>query len=450
MTIKALDSEYNIIQKNIKIKQGSIALKNATQFTTNKSRPLHKWFHFKEGFSADLLSAAKVKTDFLMKEDTVFIDPFCGSGTTLVAGDINYHWRSNRIGFEVNPFIAFVADLKVQWRKYDPQRFRIAIDKILEKPLDENRRTDTWPNLSTLKNDDIFMSSKISSLLDALDRVHSVATPERDLLLLGIATAAEQLGFYRKDGRALRIIKEREELDRRRELSPSDVLHSVFSTYEADLWNLQALKNNKIGYGKVILGDGRKMDFPENVCVRPGDVSLMAYSPPYLNHIDYTEVYKVELWLLGYIKSREEMRTLREKTLRSHASIIFDEQSIDLPEKVKNIIEIASKEITSTGNQWHKRFPATASGYFQDIKKTLEKQYLYLKGGSQAICVVANSSHGSGEHRIPIAVDLLIACIAEEIGFSVDKILIARQMSRRDHLNKYLRESVLILRKPIS
>ncbi|MDP1363097.1 DNA methylase N-4/N-6, partial [Klebsiella variicola] len=48
---------------------------------------------------------------------------------------------------------------------------------------------------------------------------------------------------------------------------------------------------------------------------------LIVFSPPYPNSFDYTDIYNVELWVLGYIGSSADNLTLRNQTLRSHVQI---------------------------------------------------------------------------------------------------------------------------------
>jgi hypothetical protein len=57
--------------------------------------------------------------------------------------------------------------------------------------------------------------------------------------------------------------------------------------------------------------EDRTPAFPDNWA----DLSL--FSPPYLNLIDYTELYKIELWLMGHIADQAEFRKVRLGTLRS-------------------------------------------------------------------------------------------------------------------------------------
>ena len=48
---------------------------------------------------------------------------------------------------------------------------------------------------------------------------------------------------------------------------------------------------------------------------------LAVFSPPYPNSFDYTDVYNIELWTLGYLTDNESNRTLRISTFCSHVQI---------------------------------------------------------------------------------------------------------------------------------
>ena len=444
-----IEKSYDAIQRQFNVQLGAIELARATQFYTNRDRPVHRWFHFKEGFAADLLTALQVDTSRLGNEDTFFLDPFCGSGTSLLAGDLQYGWRAQRIGLDINPFLCFVARTKANWRKYDPNQFNRLVGEFLAEPLRRDLSPKIWPALSTFHNPEMFSSHRVSALVDAVARIGKIPEAERDLLLLGVAAAAEKLGFYRKDGRGLRLLRTVGELQQRKYVRVESVLRNIWATYESDLRSLQAQPIPLIENCTVLCSDGCRIDLEAQMPVNPGQASLIAYSPPYLNHIDYTEVYKIELWLLGFVTNRKEMLELRKRTLRSHASTSFKSTGKFLPKNVRSIVEIAASEIAASGTAWHQRFQDTAFGYFEDMHQSFSRQFELLRPGCQAICIVANSAHGSGDSRIPIATDLLLAVIAADIGFEVEKLIIARQMRRRDHLNRFLRETVIVLKRPV-
>jgi hypothetical protein len=87
-------------------------------------------------------------------------------------------------------------------------------------------------------------------------------------------------------------------------------------------------------------------------------------------------------------------------------------------------------------------------GYFDDMYGALTDQYRLLRPGGWSFCVVGNSLHGSAE-KVLVASDLIIASIAELVGFTVKGIDVARHLKRRTDDSRRLRESVIVLQKPL-
>ena len=81
-----------------------------TTFKHNQQKPIHRWFSYVEGFSGDFVQ--KTFEDFKIKPDSVVLDPFSGSGTTLtessLAGIQSY-------GYDINPFLTYVSKIKTNF-----------------------------------------------------------------------------------------------------------------------------------------------------------------------------------------------------------------------------------------------------------------------------------------------------------------------------------------------
>lgn len=447
--LEHLQSLYDSIENRYPISAGSPALAEAVHFQSNRDRPIHRWFHFKEGFSADLFRALGINADILDSQDSIFIDPFCGCGTTLLAGDLECQWQAHRIGFEINPFLAFVAATKANWRDFDPDDLTQTAENILSVPLCNDFSHMDRPELSTFHRSELIDPGRLSELLDSVQRIQLLNIPERDLLLLGVAATIERVSFYRKDGRALRILRSPKHLYERNSRTVTESLRQIWSLFASDL---RALSGGHLrrpaGRATILQDDGRLMPHTGTLGVGQGDVDLMLYSPPYLNHIDYTEVYKAELWLLGFVRTRQQMLSLRKQTFRSHASVRVDHANPNLSDNLARAVDAATKAIIISKDSWHQNFGRLCLAYLADMQSALHRQYALLRPGSQSICIVANSAHGSKQSRIPVATDLFVASLAETVGFHVEQILIARQLRRRDHLNRFLRESAIVLRRP--
>lgn len=88
--------------------------KNSTTFSGNMSLPVHKWYRYSAGFSARWAEETVVK---YAKESGSFsdfkvLDPFAGSGTTLLSCDAA---GIKSYGYESHPFIAEIAQSKLLW-----------------------------------------------------------------------------------------------------------------------------------------------------------------------------------------------------------------------------------------------------------------------------------------------------------------------------------------------
>jgi len=95
--------------------------------------------------------------------------------------------------------------------------------------------------------------------------------------------------------------------------------------------------------------------------LRDDSIDIVITSPPYLNSRDYADIYRLELWVLGYLSTFEEERKLRRSAFRSHVQIVCgDCEYPKVPE-----LESFMKHINSLNGQlWNKNIPNMIKGYF--------------------------------------------------------------------------------------
>jgi DNA modification methylase len=203
---------------------------------------------------------------------------------------------------------------------------------------------------------------------------------------------------------------------------------------------------------RAFLGDGRSLNFSHQPSSDIGDFDLIFYSPPYLNNIDYTEVYKLELWLCGFINNYEEFRSQRYKTLRSHPSVRFpDPIKIDADKEMSNVLSVMDILVKALPKDKNLKWRTDLfRGYFDDIYQSLKQQINVLRPGGWIFCTVGNSLHGPRDNRdarVPVAADLIIALIAKTLGLDVKAIEVARFLTRRTPNRGFMRESVIVMRK---
>lgn len=402
----------------------------------NSELPVHRWFRFKESFSADLLKELLELIPYEFGRRVQLLDPFCGVATSLLASQemASSGIDITAIGIERNPFVAFAARTKTNWSNIDTNSL-IRIGRTCEKK--SRGANPSIPPLSSLTSGRCvsrYMSKRIVAIADSVRRHGTSAT--HDAVLLGLASAIEAVSYIRKDGRALRIV------DKKKVELPA-LLDEVWSAMAADAKLLQqCLPSPRVP--KVVLGDGRR---PLQYGIAPRSIDLIITSPPYPNNIDYTEVYKLELWLLGLVCSQDDFLSLRKSTFRSHPTCNTPEDVRKFDAAIrrgylKTILAPIVERVQDIKEPWRKR---VLLGYFSDIWISLEQQRKCLRKGGYSVIVVGNSLHGSAVSPYLIPSDIVIAQIAERMGFNVRDIIISRPLKRRLSGNHFLRESIVIL-----
>lgn len=416
----------------------------------NKSLPIHRWYSLKESYSAALPGWACewMRNHYKHKSSNV-LDPFIGGGTTGVALSCQ---GIKVTGVEYNPFIRFVAAAKASINQVSVNEFVKAIEFLERQPLAPSEKT--LPDLSTLHDRTYSTEDDVRLIMAARERVLQVDVSEniRCLLLLGVAGAIESVFALRKDGRALRyvpalatrgnrvhdvlsacwraILQDVEKYKRSQEGHAEAQAHPMFDVYAGTALNLRALHTP---FGEQAELDDELFD-------------TIMYSPPYLNNFDYSEIYKLELWLLGFVEQYSEWSALRQGTLHSHPSISFpptnylngDSRTADL---AKQVAAMSESESLQQGEGYMR---PVVRGYFDHMYQALKEQWRVMKPGGVLMYVVANSRH----HYLPIATDVVIGEIARCIGFQACDLVVLRHRNGRTRQKLFLRESAVFLQKP--
>lgn len=375
----------------------------------NAELPRHRWYRFKEGFSAGLVENF-VREYLPDNRSGRLLDPFLGSGTTAVEGARLGHIID---GIETNPFMAFMAEVKTRdySRAGDIEgaalrclqlRARSSTFKIPDDTtLVERKGLDKW-----ILNRSV--ARRFEQLRTAISEVEPVRV--RDLLFFALLSSIEDAANAKKDGKCWRYKSNWQGL-----ALNGQTLDEAFATqvirFSEDITANPRLK----GSANVIRGDARVMvGLKSNALQYDGVLT----SPPYLNSFDYTDIYRPEMLLMQAASNATGLRKLRFKTLRSHVQVAWKSSApLDCPLLHKKIREIDSAGL------WSGRIPDMINAYFVDLDLVVEQCALRLKPGATAGFVVADSAYCG----VVIPVDLILSEIFERRGFTVKKISLFRQ-----------------------
>jgi hypothetical protein len=437
--MSSLETHYAALERRFPVEHddsyGTLVVPNG-----NAAHPVHRWFHLKESFSSEIFERVLEDAGLSRRRKLTFLDPYAGVGTSLVSA---LEWASQAksrtvraVGIEQNPFLQMVAASKVRTMTRGASDFAAFRKRVLEAHRRGRFSPAPAPALSTFANTTYFRAGDLTELLRlkaAIDGVDG-SNASKTLARICLAACIEPTSGLRRDGRALRHEPQKLRLQ---------------PTTEFDRRTAQVVEDLAVrakgSSGIVVRGDGRQ---PAEQ-LRDVSADLVLFSPPYPNNIDYTEVYKLENWFLGFISSAPEFREQRLRTIRSHPSVLFPAEyaisdngfSAEFSRLVGPILDAVPN-----GRYEHQR-RRLVRGYFDDMLATLVRLRPLVASNGRVVYVVGNSAHGHGTDEFVIAADTVIAALAEAAGYAVERIIVARHPTRRKAGSALLRESVVFLRK---
>lgn len=398
--------------------------KPLVNFSQNRSLPIHSWFDYKQGYSPELIQ--KLVEDLGVPREGLILDPFNGVGTTLLAADA---MGIGSFGFDVNPVAVLASQVKN--RKYSKKEL-LQLQELL---ADFNQIKPTAvesPKYKSLPR--IYSQEELKDLLVIRAFVDSQSKEWiNKFFLLAFISIVEPVSNRIKDGNGIKIAKNKKRV--------GDIF-GLFSTKASQMIaDLEVAK--PAGLGTTIFGS----ILDDNVFEKISDLKFNAaiFSPPYANCFDYLEVYKMEMWMGGFVSEYSDFAKYRNASVRSHVNSSFSKEIRNVNEDVA----LVSSALTGV-TLWNKNIPSMVSGYFDDMTGILKRTFQVLNPGGVSAIVVANSSY----QGLIVPTDLLLAKIAQEVGFKVERIIKARairgssqHMARQTMFQGLMRESIIILSK---
>jgi hypothetical protein len=400
-------------------------------------KPRHRWFFVKEAFSPVIVESAMESAG--CKAGDVVLDPFCGSGTSLLAAAGK---KAATIGCEVNPFLAFVTRTKLNTatgkclRKH-ANEVKTAAARGHHSPL-EGLSTFTP---STERQKWLFNTAVVRSFEGGWQATADVPQAPRDLLRLALIGAAMDCCNATQDGKCLRYRRDWEDQNLGKEQFLASFTNRL-DQMETDLDFYPVLSDSST----VIQGDCRQRLKTEHL----DRFRLCITSPPYLNSFDYSDIYRPELFLGKFVNSTAELRRLRLRTLRSHVQVRWPNPTDTQfgPLYANSMATLLERQ----ESLWDQRLPTMVQAYFEDIKTVLEQLRAHAAKEAHLWIVVSTSAYAGVE----IPVDLIIADIAGKLDWRLQEIGVLRSLrSSGQHFKTVqgeaksllqLRESVIVLK----
>lgn len=356
-----------------------------------------RWYNFKEAFSPAFVADVVSSLGF---RPTSCLDPFCGSGTTALTCQF---LGISPTTIEVNPFVADVAEAKLSTYSIESL---IATRGSLAGFVRRSRRTSAaaFPGAPAsfvepgLDGRWIFASEVAQRLLVYRNAIERLRKPrEKRLLRILLGSILIPLSNVVISGKGRRYRSE----SAMNRVSPSDVDRFFEDAFQRALFDIARFRARKCLDYRLIRGDARKR------LADCAETDLILFSPPYPNSFDYTDIYNVELWALGYLRSRANNRDLREKTLRSHVQIKRDFSTCDLDSaSLDRTTNLLRREGTP---MWNRNIPDMIRAYFSDMVVVLEQARRLLSDRGRIVMVVGDSRYAGVKIDVARIITELVA-----------------------------------------
>jgi SAM-dependent methyltransferase len=421
-----------------------------------EDRAAHDWYRFVLSYPAHLVRHYLQR--FGATGRSRVLDPFCGTGTTVVECK---KLGVPSVGVEANPVAAFAARVKVDWNPSPAGLARHA--RAIAAAADRELRAQGTPDeggaapsggapararegpLRRLspEAEKLLLARSISPLplhktLVLLDAIRGRREgPYQPHELLALAKAAvfdiSNLHFGPEVGVG----------------PPKDdaaVVSSWLREALAMADDLRELRPRRRTEAVVHLADARQL----RALLPPESVDAVITSPPYPNEKDYTRTTRLESVLLGFLHDQEELRALKRTLVRSNTRGVYkgDDDHLlvaehDAIERIAAAIEARRIELRKTSG-FERLYARVTRLYFGGMARHLADLRAILRPGARLAYVVGDQA---SYLRVMIRTGELLEGVAASLGYEVlPRDLFRTRLATATRAQ--LREEVVLLRWP--
>lgn len=445
--------------KPLQLRSGAI---NAVQ---KEDLPVHGWYRFVLSYPPHLVR--QYLTAFGLGPGDVVLDPFCGTGTTLVEAKKR---GIPSIGCDAHPFAALVSRVKTNW-SVPPPLLRDTLKRILRR----TRRIASEHGLHELSLDAMMLQDESHEVRNGFR-----LTEEEERLL--------PTGFLSQ--RPLqRLLILRDEIERQTEGEPPEIA----DFFRLVLSHVIANGAGNFAFGPEIYRTKPKPDYdvlghfarhadlmiaeltiagakpsaktPSRVLEIdarelqsvPDGIAAVITSPPYPNEKDYTRTTRVESILLRLVTDKPGLREMKESLLRSNTRNIFvsdtDGDEVRSFASIRSICEaIERRRIElSKDSGFERLYHKVVSHYFGGMRRHLRALRPKLRAKARLAYVVGDQLSFL---LVPIATASLLSEVAAAEGYRTvgcelwrERVGTKVRNSLTNEKTVRVREEVLLLEK---
>ncbi len=276
-------------------------------FGRNMGLPVHGWFRFPAGFSAEWVTSVVLSSKDKIGSHAL-LDPFAGVGTAVLSGE---EGGVKSFGIEAQPFTARVSQTKLLWHD-DVRDFSEMAQAVVTMAQADTRAVPEYPPLirKCYTEGTVRDLHRLLSAWRELDD-DSPAAKLTWLAIVSILRACSSAGTA-----PWQYILPRK--SKAKVLQPYGAFGLQLQRMLTDMMICQ--QAGHLPQGKIIQEDARTC-----ASISDDSIGLVITSPPYANNYDYADATRLEMTFLGEVRGWGDLHeSARRPLIRScsqHVSI---------------------------------------------------------------------------------------------------------------------------------
>lgn len=368
-------------------------------------------------------------------ENSVVLDNFSGSGTTLV--ECLLLNRKKAIGIELNPFACFMA--KVKTTPIEPNKLREYFLEIVSNYTNKNMQYDeqVFYNINFwFKKETIRQLSKLKAAILKIDEENI-----KNFFLLSLSEVIRRVSLTNHN--SFKLCRDKNKITENFNPNVLEEFRKV-SSRNINLMSqfFDKAKNSKTEI-KIILGDSRIKQQE----IEDDSVDFILTSPPYGDSRTTVAYGQFSRLSWQWINDDNKIYSLDEDLLGGKNNVDFNNEII----KYSPILKEQLEEINAKSNERAK----DVLSFYIDLYKALKNAHCYLKKDRYFVLVTGNRT----VKNVFLRTDLITSELSTTLGFKTEKILYRNIINKRMPAknsptnekgvlsNTMLKENIIFLRK---
>ena len=382
------------------------------------------------------------------------LDPFCGSGTTLLESYLNGY---SSYGCDLNPLAAKIAKAKVRILEVNPDVVREAVATLVARienaPIN---LPEQWDQLDESCYDEIqnwFPKPVVSKLNWLLWAIRSVSDGVvRDFLEVILSSIIRDVS--QQNSFDLRIRRRKEAI------TDADVFNLYIATLSSQyerierFWSIRGYSPNTFSNCQIIEGDSRDAATMTRLGLESGSVDLVLTSPPYATALPYIDTDRLSMLVLFGMKSslrrpiEQSLVGSREITTKARRQLEerITEGEGRLPKDVYDYLATLLNRVSEADVGFRrKNMPALLLRFFEDMDRAIGNCRVVLRTDGEAMVVIGDNRMRVNNEYERIPTTDFVEAIAIHNGFQlVERIDISVTTENLVHIKNAITKNVVL------